>query len=179
MPNTYKTSLTHRGILGACIWTIHPLGWGGGPLHWYSFSATNFKCFQENSSTWCGTGHFITRPSWPASGAQTTTATSPGPWRSGGGCSRSNPISGSSLTRKYSQHGSGLWSGDQPVESVEYQTEEIDFRLHSTVHDSYNCLKRRSMGPMTPWPTRRQGYLYCGSGPTKVLHIILFKGLRH
>ena len=46
---------------------------------------------------------------------------------------------------------------------------EIDFRLHSTVHDSYNCLKRRSMGPMTPWPTRRQGYLYCGSGPTKVL----------
>ena len=41
-------------------------------------------------------------------------------------------------------------------------------RRHATVHDSYNCYKNRTMGPMSPWPMKREGFLYCGSGPTKV-----------
>ena len=41
-------------------------------------------------------------------------------------------------------------------------------RNFSTVHDSYNCQKRRTMGPTRAWPSKREGFLYCGSGPTKV-----------
>ena len=45
-------------------------------------------------------------------------------------------------------------------------------RNFSTVHDSYNCQKR-SMGPTRAWPSKREGFLYCGSGPTKVWPCLL------
>ena len=40
-------------------------------------------------------------------------------------------------------------------------------RRFALIHDSYNCGKGRRMGNMTPWPTRRDGFLYAGFGPTK------------
>ena len=48
-----------------------------------------------------------------------------------------------------------------------------DIRRYSTIHDSHNCHKTRTMGPVTPWPVRREGFLYCGSGPTKVWELLL------
>ena len=48
-------------------------------------------------------------------------------------------------------------------------------RNHATIHDSYNCAKRALMGRMKPWPTKRQGFLYCGSGPTKGYAVKILK----
>ena len=86
----------------------------------------------------------------------------------------------------------GLWGGDNYVNytrALEVRRRLIDVsvnqwkfydqkilrtrvwplvRRHATIHDSYNCLKARSMGPISPWPIKREGFLYCGSGPTKV-----------
>jgi len=40
-------------------------------------------------------------------------------------------------------------------------------RNYSSIYDSYNCQKHRELGVGQPWPTRRNGSLYVGSGPTK------------
>ena len=37
----------------------------------------------------------------------------------------------------------------------------------SLIFDSYNCMKHRELGEGQPWPSRRSGHLYVGSGPTK------------
>lgn len=41
-------------------------------------------------------------------------------------------------------------------------------RNHSTIHDSYNCAKGEKMGIMKPFPNKRQGFLFCGRGPSNV-----------
>ena len=35
-------------------------------------------------------------------------------------------------------------------------------RDSALIHDSYNCGKGSKMGKMTPWPSRREGFLYVG-----------------
>jgi len=39
-------------------------------------------------------------------------------------------------------------------------------RHESIIHDSYNC-RRKSLGPILPWPTQREGFTYVGFGPSK------------
>ena len=40
-------------------------------------------------------------------------------------------------------------------------------RDHSLIFDSYTCKKHKEMGVGVPFPTRRRGHFYIGSGPTK------------
>ena len=37
----------------------------------------------------------------------------------------------------------------------------------SAIYDSYNCQKHKELGVGRPWPSKRQGSLYVGCGPTK------------
>ena len=39
-------------------------------------------------------------------------------------------------------------------------------RQEAIIHDSYNC-RRKSLGPILPWPTQREGFTYVGFGPSK------------
>ena len=49
------------------------------------------------------------------------------------------------------------------------------YRNFARIHDSYNCHKRGSMGRMVAWPSKREGFLYCGSGPTKGYAVKILK----
>ena len=40
-------------------------------------------------------------------------------------------------------------------------------RDNSNIYDSYNCEKHKELGVGRPWPTKRRGGFYVGSGPTK------------